>query len=58
LTSRAVVVNLIGNTKTDAGLEIEAELDERGAVAPFGRNKGERGSICGLPALRSTWGLE
>jgi hypothetical protein len=29
LTSRAVVVNLIGNTKTDAGLEIEAELDER-----------------------------
>jgi hypothetical protein len=28
LTSRAVVVNLIGNTKTDAGLEIHAELDE------------------------------
>jgi transposase len=28
LTSRAVVVNLIGNTKTEAGLEIQAELDE------------------------------
>jgi hypothetical protein len=28
LTSRAVVVNLIGNTRTAAGLEIQAELDE------------------------------
>jgi len=28
LTSRAVVVNLIGNTRTEAGLEIHAELDE------------------------------
>jgi transposase len=28
LTSRAVVVNLIANTTTDAGLEIEATLDE------------------------------
>ena len=28
LTSRAVVVNLIGNTTTEAGLEIRAELDE------------------------------
>src|SRR5262249_47721867 len=28
LTSRAVVVNVIGTTKTDAGLEIHAELDE------------------------------
>jgi hypothetical protein len=29
LTSRAVVVNLIGNTRTAAGLEIHAELDEK-----------------------------
>jgi Rhodopirellula transposase DDE domain len=29
LTSRAVVVNLIGNTKTDTGLTIQAELDEK-----------------------------
>jgi hypothetical protein len=29
LTSRAVVVNLIGHTKTEAGLEIHAELDEK-----------------------------
>jgi len=28
LTSRAVVVNLIGNTRTEAGLEIHAELNE------------------------------
>jgi hypothetical protein len=28
LTSRAVVVNLIGNTRTKAGLEIHSELDE------------------------------
>jgi transposase len=28
LTSRAVVMNLIGNTRTEAGLEIQAELDE------------------------------
>ena len=28
LTSREVVVNLIGNTTTDAGLTIQAELDE------------------------------
>jgi Rhodopirellula transposase DDE domain len=27
LLSRAVVVNLIGNTKTKAGLQIQAELD-------------------------------
>jgi hypothetical protein len=27
LLSRAVVVNLIGNTKTKAGLHIQAELD-------------------------------
>jgi hypothetical protein len=30
LLSRAVVVNLIGNTKTKAGLHIEAELDTNG----------------------------
>ena len=30
MTSRAVVVNLIGSTRTEAGLEIQAELDERG----------------------------
>jgi hypothetical protein len=29
LTSRAVVVNLIGHTKTDTGLAIQAELDEK-----------------------------
>lgn len=29
LVSRAVVVNLIGNTKTDTGLSIQAELDEK-----------------------------
>jgi len=29
LTSRAAVVNLIGNTKTDTGLAIQAELDEK-----------------------------
>ena len=29
LTSRAVVVNLIGNTKTDTGLAIQAQLDEK-----------------------------
>jgi hypothetical protein len=29
LTSRAVVVNLIGNTKTDTGLAIQAALDEK-----------------------------
>jgi Rhodopirellula transposase DDE domain len=29
LTSRAVVVNLIGSTRTEAGLEIHAELDEK-----------------------------
>lgn len=29
LTSRAVVVNLIGHTKTETGLEIHAELDEQ-----------------------------
>ena len=29
LVSRAVVVNLIGNTRTDAGLTIQAELDEK-----------------------------
>jgi hypothetical protein len=28
LTSRAVVVNLIGNTRTKTGLEIQSELDE------------------------------
>jgi Rhodopirellula transposase DDE domain len=28
LISRAVIVNLIGNTKTRAGLHIKAELDE------------------------------
>ena len=28
LTSRAVVVNLIGNTRTSTGLEIHSELDE------------------------------
>jgi hypothetical protein len=30
LLSRAVVVNLIGNTKTKTGLHIEAELDTNG----------------------------
>jgi len=29
LTSRAVIVSLIGNTRTDTGLEIQAALDER-----------------------------
>jgi hypothetical protein len=29
LTSRAAVVNVIGNTKTDSGLAIQAELDEK-----------------------------
>ena len=29
LVSRAVIVNLIGNTKTRTGLTINAELDER-----------------------------
>ena len=29
LVSRAVIVNLIGNTKTRTGLTIKAELDER-----------------------------
>ncbi len=29
LVSRAVIVNLIGNTRTDAGLTIQAELDEK-----------------------------
>ena len=28
MTSRAVVVNLIGNTRTKTGLEIHSELDE------------------------------
>jgi hypothetical protein len=27
LTSRAVIVNLIGNTKTKSGLHVHAELD-------------------------------
>jgi hypothetical protein len=30
----------------------------RGVVPPFGRNRGKRGAICGLPASRPTWGLE
>jgi hypothetical protein len=30
LTSRAVIVNLIGNTKMDSGVTIQAELDEKG----------------------------
>jgi hypothetical protein len=34
LTSRAVVVNLIGNTRTEAGLAIHAELDE--SIYPTG----------------------
>jgi hypothetical protein len=29
-----------------------------GAVTPCGRIKGKRGSLCGLAALRPTWGLE
>jgi hypothetical protein len=29
LTSRAVVVNLIGSTRTSTGLEIHSELDEK-----------------------------
>jgi hypothetical protein len=45
-------------TFPDRGTTKGAEfmIQARGGVAPFGQNKGKRGSLRGLPALRPIWG--